>query len=254
LKQEIRHQVILNALDSQGYVSIEALAEDLGVSTQTIRRDLHALDDTGLLERKPGGAIPRVRNTLNNSYGVRQFEDVEEKKRIGRAIAKHLPDDCSIFMTLGTTVEIIATCLLERNGLMIVTNNPTAALILNKRANFEVVLASGYMRKSSNGLVGASTLEFVNGFRCDYVITSVGGIHEQDGHLLDYHSADTSVAQAMMRNSEKVLVAASGNKFGRHAVIRMAPLKSVDLLFIGAPAPPQLKILAADAKVELIEA
>ena len=254
VKQSGRQQLILNTLARHGYVSIDALAEELGVSTQTVRRDINALDENGLLERKPGGAIPRTRNIVNSSYSARQYEDVDEKERIGRAIAALVPDNCSIFLTLGTTIETVAMHLLERSGLMIVTNNTVAALILNKKTDFEVVLASGYMRKSSNGLVGASTVEFANGFHCDYLITSTGGINEQDGHLLDYHTADVSVAQTMMRNSQKTILAVSAKKFGRHAVVRVAPLKKIDYLVTGTPVPSRLKVLTANAGVHLVEA
>lgn len=183
MKQENRHQAILYAVMRQGYVSIESLAEELGVSSQTIRRDISELDRTGMLERRPGGASCRT-TILNSTYDARQVEDFKDKERIARTIAEYIPDNSSIFLTLGTTVEVIAYALLERSGLMVITNNVVAALTLNKKTDFEVVLASGYMRKSSNGLVGESTIEFVNGFQCDYVITSTGGISEVDGHLL----------------------------------------------------------------------
>lgn len=169
MKQENRHQAILYAVMRQGYVSIESLAEELGVSSQTIRRDISELDRTGMLERRPGGASCRT-TILNSTYDARQVEDFKDKERIARTIAEYIPDNSSIFLTLGTTVEVIAYALLERSGLMVITNNVVAALTLNKKTDFEVVLASGYMRKSSNGLVGESTIEFVNGFQCDYVI------------------------------------------------------------------------------------
>ena len=240
MKQENRHQAILYAVMRQGYVSIESLAEELGVSSQTIRRDISELDRTGMLERRPGGASCRT-TILNSTYDA-----------IARTIAEYIPDNSSIFLTLGTTVEVIAYALLERSGLMVITNNVVAALTLNKKTDFEVVLASGYMRKSSNGLVGESTIEFVNGFQCDYVITSTGGISEADGHLLDYHTADVSVAQCMMRNANKVLLAASRSKIGRQAVVRVAPLKTVDVLFTNSPVPSRLEEVAQAAGVELI--
>ncbi|WP_308776729.1 DeoR/GlpR family DNA-binding transcription regulator [uncultured Bilophila sp.] len=251
MKQENRHQAILYAVMRQGYVSIESLAEELGVSSQTIRRDISELDRTGMLERRPGGASCRT-TILNSTYDARQVEDFKDKERIARTIAEYIPDNSSIFLTLGTTVEVIAYALLERSGLMVITNNVVAALTLNKKTDFEVVLASGYMRKSSNGLVGESTIEFVNGFQCDYVITSTGGLSEADGHLLDYHTADVSVAQSMMRNANKVLLAASRSKFGRKAVVRVAPLKSVDVLFTNNPVPPRLEEVSQAAGVELI--
>ena len=260
MKQENRHQAILYAVMRQGYVSIESLAEELGVSSQTIRRDISELDRTGMLERRPGGASCRT-TILNSTYDARQVEDfdlrtahdvVHGQERIARTIAEYIPDNSSIFLTLGTTVEVIAYALLERSGLMVITNNVVAALTLNKKTDFEVVLASGYMRKSSNGLVGESTIEFVNGFQCDYVITSTGGISEADGHLLDYHTADVSVAQCMMRNANKVLLAASRSKIGRQAVVRVAPLKTVDVLFTNSPVPSRLEEVAQAAGVELI--
>lgn len=251
MKQQNRHQAILYAVMRQGYVSMESLAEELGVSSQTIRRDITELDRTGMLERQPGGASCRT-TILNTTYNARQVEDFKEKENIARTIAEYIPDNSSIFLTLGTTVEVIAYALLERTGLMVITNNTVAALTLNKKTDFEVVLASGYMRKSSNGLVGESTIEFVNGFQCDYLITSAGGISETDGHLLDYHTADVSVAQAMMHNANKVVLAVSRSKFGRHAVVRVAPLKKVDVLITHTPVDERLETLTRSAGVELI--
>ena len=251
MKQENRQQAILYAVMRHGYVSIDSLSDELGVSPQTIRRDITAMDRTGMLERRPGGASCRT-TTLNSSYDARQVEDLKDKERIARAIADYIPDNCSIFLTLGTTNEIIANALLERTGLMIITNNTVAALTLNKKPDFEVVLASGYMRKSSHGLVGATTIDFVNGFQCDFLITSAGGINENNGWLVDYHNADVSVAQAMMHNANKVLFAASRGKFGRQAVVRFAPMKSVDVLFACAPVPDRLVELTSAAGVKLI--
>ena len=116
MKQENRHQAILYAVMRQGYVSIESLAEELGVSSQTIRRDISELDRTGMLERRPGGASCRT-TILNSTYDARQVEDFKDKERIARTIAEYIPDNSSIFLTLGTTVEVIAYALLERFGL-----------------------------------------------------------------------------------------------------------------------------------------
>ena len=85
------------------------------------------------------------------------------------------------------------------------------------------------------------------------MITSTGGISEADGHLLDYHTADVSVAQCMMRNANKVLLAASRSKIGRQAVVRVAPLKTVDeLRSPTAPSPSRLEEVAQAAGAESI--
>lgn len=79
MKQQNRHQAILYAVMRQGYVSMEFLAEELGVSSQTIRRDITELDRTGMLERQLGGASCRT-TILNTTYNARQVEDFKEKK------------------------------------------------------------------------------------------------------------------------------------------------------------------------------
>ncbi|MBP3730822.1 MAG: DeoR/GlpR transcriptional regulator [Mailhella sp.] len=251
MKQNKRHDIILYAVMRNGYISIKALSDELGVSEQTIRRDLDFLDRNGMLERRPGGASVRT-TILNRSYEDRRIEEINDKERIARAIAEYLPDYCSVFLTLGTTTEVIANALLERTGLMIVTNNVVAALTLNKKSDFEVVLTSGYMRKSSHGLVGASTIASVEGFQCDFLVTSTGGINEDNGYLVDFHNADVSVAQAMMKNSKKTILAASRGKFGRHAVIRFAPMENIDVLVTCTPVPERLVELTHERNVELI--
>lgn len=102
------------------------------MSSQTIRRDISELDRTGMLERRPGGASCRT-TILNSTYDARQVEDFKDKERIARTIAEYIPDNSSIFLTLGTTVEVIAYALLERSGLMVITNNVVAALTLTRR-------------------------------------------------------------------------------------------------------------------------
>lgn len=248
-----RQEAILYAVRRQGYASIESLAREFGVSAQTVRRDIMDLDRRGVLERRPGGATCRT-TILNYDYSQRQVEDFSVKEKIARSIAAQIPDNSSIFLTLGTTVEIVAYALLKRSGLMIVTNNVVAAMTLNTKPDFEIVLASGYMRKSSNGLVGESTIEFVKGFQCDYTITSIGGISEKDGCLLDFHTADVTVARAMMNNSGKVFLAASSAKFGRQAVIRVAPLSAINTVFTDAPAQARFLDLCRTANVRCVQA
>lgn len=253
MKAPNRQQAILYAVMRQGYASIDSLAAEFGVSAQTVRRDIMELDRTGLLERRPGGASCRT-TILNSSYSQRQVEDFKAKERIAQAIVREIPDNSSLFLTLGTTVEVLAYALLERSGLMIVTNNVVAALTLNTKPDFEVVVASGYMRKSSNGLVGETAIEFVKGFQCDFTITSCGGISDSDGCLLDFHTADVSVARTMMERSGKVFLAASASKFGRQAVVRVAPLSRVDTLFTSKPAPPRLEELCRAVDVRCVDA
>jgi DeoR family glycerol-3-phosphate regulon repressor len=247
-----RRAHILELLQKRGYVSIESLAVDLDVSAQSIRRDLNVMAKDGLLARQPGGAS-LLSSVVNTAYVARQVERLEEKERIARAVAAFIPDRSSLFLTLGTTMEALAEALLERKGLMIVTHNPAAAMILNRKPDFEIFLTGGAMRKGNNGLVGNQTVSAVEAFRCDYLLMSVGGIDALDGSLLDFNPSEVSVVQAMMRCARRTLLAADKTKFGRKAAARVARLSEVAAWFVDAPAGAELRALATEAGVELVE-
>ena len=96
-----RSEQILALVERRGYVAIEQLAAHFGVTTQTIRRDVNALCESGSLVRQHGGAsLPAAR--LNSAYNARHVERVEEKRRIAEAVVAYLPDRASLFLALGT--------------------------------------------------------------------------------------------------------------------------------------------------------
>jgi hypothetical protein len=142
-------------------------------------------------------------------------------------------DRASLFMTLGTTVAAVAQALAARTGMKIVTNSLEVARILAPRADMEVVVAGGHVQRHNGGVVGASAVEFVSHYKCDVMVTGIGAI-DSDGTLLEFHEAEVAVAQAMLVNARRVLVAADHSKFRRTANYRLASLKDVDAVYTDA--------------------
>jgi len=244
-----RRDAIFEMVRRRGFVANEVLAVFFAVTSQTIRRDIKTLCDTGLLVRHHGGAgLPS--SIVNTDFAARRIAQLNEKESIADAIADFVPDGASVFMTIGTTMEMAARALLRRKGLKIITNNLHAAVALHPQADFSVSLVGGTIRPHNGGIVGAAAIEMIKQYRVDYAIISVGAI-ENDGTLLDFYSDEVSTAQAMVRNARKVLLAADYTKFNRTAIIRQGDMSEVSALFTDETPPESIRSILTQNDIEL---
>ncbi len=102
-----RHDQLVHLIAERGYMNIEELAQLLDVSTQTVRRDIRKLSEQGLITRHHGGA-GRVSSVMNTAFEQRELSLTAEKRAIAEAVADYLPERCTVFITIGTTVEAVA--------------------------------------------------------------------------------------------------------------------------------------------------
>lgn len=245
-----RQQEILRQVQQQGFVSIDALVVSFDVTPQTIRRDINTLCDLGLLRRFHGGAgLPS--SVENIAYPARQILHLEEKQRIARLVAQHIPDKSSLFINLGTTTEEVAKALIDHTGLRVITNNLHVATLLSDKPNFEVIIAGGLVRHRDQGIIGEPTVDFIKQFKVDFGIIGISGI-DLDGALLDFDYREVRVSQAIIANSRKVLLVTDHSKFGRNAMVRLGHIGDVDMLFTDCPPPDSMKAILAQAEVQVL--
>ena len=235
-----RHDRLLKEVNEKGYVSVEELTELLDVSAQTIRRDIKKLSDQKLLIRHHGGAA-RNSSVVNLDYAVRQISETEQKEAIGRAIVELIPDNSSVFLTIGTTTEIIARHLMQRHGLQVITNSLRVANILYQKQDFNVMVPGGKLRSFNGGIIGSTALDFVKHFRVDYLIASCGSI-DNDGTLLDYEFNEVTMVQAIMKTARNVFIAADSTKFATTATIELGHIRDATALFTDATPPADIKM------------
>lgn len=244
-----RHDKLISLVMSNGYISNEELASILDVTTQTIRRDIKVLSQNGFISRHHGGA-GRVSSIANTEFSVRETTHTEEKTAIANEIVKHIPDGSTLFITVGTTVEFVARALEVKNNLRVITNSLRVANLLYRNKNFEVITVGGILRSHNGGIIGPNVVSFVNDFRADYLITSLGAI-ASDGALLDFDINEVAVAKAMLRNAKKTIVAADHSKFHTSAAVEIARLQQNMLLFTSAKPSAVLMSIIKENKVEL---
>ena len=220
-----RSQEILNLAKAQGRVSVDELAARFGVTPQTIRKDLNELCDEHLLARVHGGAI--ITSGIENvGYEARRLIAQQEKRAIGAATAKLIPNDSSLFINIGTTTEEVARALFDHEGLLVITNNINVATMLYRHPRIEVIVSGGPVRRSDGGIIGEAAVDFIGQFKVDYAIIGASAIDET-GSLLDFDYREVRVSQAIIQNARHVTLVSDRLKFERSAPVRIGHISQI---------------------------
>lgn len=247
----LRHHHILDFARRTGSVTVEALAAELAVTPQTIRRDLNLLARRSMLSRVHGGAI--VTSGVNNlDRAARRQIAVSAKAAIGAAAAALVPDGASLFINIGTTTEAIAHALVGHRDLLVVTNNLNVVDILADVPTIEVIAAGGRVRPSDRAIIGALAMDFIRGFKVDYALIGASAI-DSEGTLLDFDIDEVRVSQTIIAQSRTVILAADATKFGRPAPVRIGDMEVVDFLVTDCMSDDALAGACARAGVKVIE-
>jgi DeoR family glycerol-3-phosphate regulon repressor len=244
-----RHSRIEALVSERGFVTINALSEQLSVTVQTIRRDLSELSNAGRITRFHGGAgLPS--SIQNIEYSDRKILNIREKQKIAQLVAQHIPANSSLFINIGTTTEAVARALLRHEGLRFITNNLNVASLLQSSTDFRVILTGGTVRNRDGGIVGQAACDMIAQFRVDFGVIGISGI-DADGTLLDYDHDEVRAAQAIMKNARQVFLVADHTKFARRPMVRMGSITQVSALFTDIPPPESIRKLLEGSGVGL---
>lgn len=246
-----RQLAIAEAVAREGPLRIDKLAEHFGVTLQTVRRDVQRLAEAGLLTRFHGGVRQPGSTTENLAYRQRQSLSAEAKSRIAQAVARRVPDGSSLILNIGTTVEAVAQALRIRRGLRVITNNLHVAATMSTHPDCEVIVTGGLVRSADQAIVGEAAADFLRRFRVDIGIIGISGI-ENDGSLRDFDFREVQVARTIVALSRQVWLTADHGKFHRPAMVEVAQLQDIDVLFTDQVPPPPFDRLMAEAGVECV--
>ncbi|HKT28493.1 DeoR/GlpR family DNA-binding transcription regulator [Dyella sp.] len=244
-----RQEQLMARVREEGFATVEDLAGHFDVTQQTIRRDLAALCDAGFLRRYHGG-VSLPSSVENLAYAKRQNLLHEEKTRIATVLARHIPDDASLFINLGTTNEDVARALMNHHGLRVITNNLNVAIMLSENPSFEVIVAGGVVRGRDHGVTGQPAIELIRQFKVDFGVIGISGI-DLDGTLLDFDLNEVRVAQAIIEHSRQVFLAADHSKVGRNALVRLGPISLAHAWFTDSAPPAELAAVLAEAGTQV---
>jgi DeoR family fructose operon transcriptional repressor len=226
---EERQQEILRMARAEGRVDVPALAADLDVTTETIRRDLTVLERAGVIRRVHGGAIPVERLGFEPALAARDAVMTAEKERIAKAALAELPDEGAIIIDAGSTTERLATILPMDRELTVVVNAPPLAVLLAPRPNLTVIMLGGRVRSRTLATVDDWNLRRLSQLYVDVAFMGTNGLSPERGFTTP-DPAEAAVKRAMIAAARRTVVLADHTKAGNDFLARFAELTDADTL------------------------
>lgn len=224
-----RHAAILAIAKVHGRVEVTSLAEELGVTTETVRRDLTALERLGTLQRVHGGALLVNRDEGESSLTERLGRWAEEKHRIAIRALEELPANGTILLDSGTTTMALAALLMAEKPLTVVTNSVSIANVLRSRAGLELYSLGGRVRSVTGAAVGSWVEAGLADLSVDVAFMGTNGCTPERG-LTTPDQEEAAAKRAMVKAARRVVVLTDSSKIGRDTLHRFAPLDDVAML------------------------
>ena len=209
---------ILEVLTERERVEVSALAEELGVSQVTMRKDLTELERRGLIRREHGFAVLRSADNVEGRLAYHY----EEKRTIARRAAELVHDGDTIMVESGSCCALlVAELAAAGRDVTVVTNSAFIAGYVRDAASVQTVLLGGIYQKDSQVMVGPMVRTCVEGFYVDLLFAGADGFSPRTG----FTNSDQMRAQAvrdMAGHAERVVVLTESEKFSRHGTVPLA--------------------------------
>lgn len=247
-----RHGEILKLIEEEGTMTIARLAEKLGVSLETVRRDVKPLAKDGSI-LKMHGAIGLPSVVGEAPFERRMREQADAKRAIAKLVAATIHDGDSVMLDTGTTTSFLARELLGHRRLTVVTNSSDIARTLATVNGNKVYMAGGELRSDSGASFGISAIEFVSRFTVDHAVITAGAIDAQHG-VMDYVLEEAEFARVVLTRGTRKVVATDHTKFGRQGLMQVCGFDAFGELVTDLPPPRDIATAVEQAGVALLVA
>jgi len=227
-----RQQRVLTELAQRGRVEAAALAAQLEVSTESIRKDLATLEERGLLTRVHGGAIPVRQLTFEPLIGQRT-EHSAEKLAIATAALAHVDPAASVLIDAGSTTAALAALMPSDHTGLVCTNSLPIALTLAERGITGLHILGGAVRRRTLAGVGRTTLDGLAAVNVDVAFLGTNGISLTRG-LTTPDEDEALVKNRMLATARRRILLADSAKFGLESLCQHATLSDIDVLITDA--------------------
>ena len=245
-----RLQLIADLIRERGSVRGRDLVDVLGVTDETIRRDLDRLAGKGLVRRAHGGAVAvRPGDETDTSFRLREHE--REKVAIGRTAAELVADGSSIILDSGTTTLCLARSLRPKSDLTVVTTAVTNALELVGNPGTTVIMTGGVIRPTTFGASGQLAAATLRGLHVDQTFLAIHSVSAAGGLTYPLFE-EVDAKRAMIDAASEVILLADHSKFGRQALVRVAPMTAVQRIVTTPGVDPDELAAIRDLGIEVI--
>lgn len=243
-KKAVRHKAIIDELGINPSMRVGELSEALGVTPETIRRDLEELSEQNIISRTYGGAL--LRQPTEAVLSERHKENIEERSAIAKAATPLLKDAKVLMIGSGaTTVHVAKRIAFEMNNITVITHSFGVATVLSFNPTIKVVMAPGEYCSSEGAVHGTQTVRFLSELTADWVILGASGITASGPSDAMMEAAD--VYRTMIIRSSYCMITADHTKFDRLAMAQFSHWSEIDYLVTDkTPKNPLNTALVAD--------
>lgn len=224
-----RKTKILDLLQENGIVKVNALSEILGISEVTVRNYLTEMEKMGLLTRVHGGAISSYKPYCSMNFNQRLETNQSEKESIASKISEMIDPNDTVMLNAGTTTLLVFRHLPADYNLNIVTNSISIALEASSNPNYNVTLVGGQVNSKYQFTYGPDAIEQIKNYHANKLVLSVDGIDTENG-FSTYYSEETHLDKAMINQSDICIIAADKSKFRRNAFAKISDIDCADFI------------------------
>lgn len=235
---EERQGEIARQARAAGRVDVAELAVALDVSLETVRRDLTALERSGVLRRVHGGAIPAELMRHEPALAVRAAEHTGEKRRVAAAALGELEGASTVLIDAGSTTAMLAELLPVGRDLVVVTNSVPIAMSLATRADLTLHLLGGRVRQRTLATVDAAALASLADLCVDVAFLGTNGVSVARG-FTTADPAEAAVKRAMVGAARRAVVLADSSKVDDDQLARFATASEIEAVVLDSAVDPR---------------
>ena len=221
--QEERRAWLTSHARAKGRVDVNECAETLGVTVETIRRDLNDLENKNLLRRVHGGAIPIEGSAYESNLATRSEQFKEEKRRITQKALEFIGEAETIFLDEGYTLQMFAEAWNPQHKVTVVTNAIHTASVLCSKPNIEVIFLGGKVRSTTDATSDHWTTRQLSELVLDLALMGANGISVEHGCTAPNPTCCATKAAAI-KASHKAILLATSNRFGFDSFVKFSDL------------------------------
>ena len=249
-----RHKYILEKLDKYGFIRITDVAEELGVTKVTIRKDVKILESKGLLYKVHGSARLANPHIADRDLMTKSSLNREAKYRIAQRAAQMIEEGDSIMISAGSTTYALAEAihaLSPSPTINVVTPFLKVSALLNEVETIQVQQLGGTVYKKSFATRGEQACSSLGDMVCSKFFLGVDGF-DPDFGITTSTIEETLLSRKMMAASSKTIVIADSSKFGHHGFGRITSIDEVDVIITDSDISPEMVEIIEEAGIELI--
>ena len=244
-----RRKALLDYLLPVGAAQVDELADRFGVSRMTVHRDLKILEEQGIVRRVHGGVTVRSSNLADSTILYRSRLADAEKDALARAAVELVEPGQAIILDDSTTAAHVAAQIVSRKPLTVITNGLSIIDMLKDAHGIETIGLGGHYNPRFNAFFGYFCEQAIGSLRANILFMSTSTVLGTTA----YHQQEevVKIKRALMNAAERRVLLIDSSKFGKTALIRLAPLSEFDEVITDSGIRPEDAEVLRKANVHL---